>query len=379
MKQAGIICEYNPLHTGHAALLDRARHMGDAVVCVMSGHFTQRGDVAILDKYARAEAAVRVGADLVLELPFPFACASAPFFAEGALAVLDSVGVGTLLFGSETGDLFRLWDAAHVEIGRQNRELGAAVDYFEALGHDLSSNDILGVSYLRTIEKNGYAIEPALMKRLGDGYREASLCGSEYASAMAIRRAIGEGGTAEAKRFLPQAMLEIWEREQRKGRAPVRLEALEKAILYFWRTADPSLGVLAELGGGLCERLIASAKQVATLGELFTLAATKKYTNAHIRRAVLYGMLGVTWADLESRPAYTNLLAASRKGCDILASLRKKEQSVPIVTKPSDVPDSRASVLAARADALYTLALPTPAEMGDFMRKNPFLAMGLDE
>lgn len=379
MKIIGVICEYNPLHTGHAALLAKARRMGDAVVCVMSGHFTQRGDIAIVDKYARAEAAVWAGADLVLELPFPFACASAPFFAKGALVVLDAIGASTLLFGSECGDLSRLWEASNIEIGRTSDETGAAKAHFDALGHAFSSNDILGVAYLRAIQKGNYAIEPIVMKRLGDGYREENLGQSEYASATAIRKAMREGRVDAVKDFLPKAMYEILEREQSAGRAPVYLDALEKAILFFWRTADLSLGGLCELGGGLCERLIASAKQATTLGEFFALAATKKYTNAHIRRATLYGMLGVTWADLETAPAYTNLLAANPRGCDLLASLRKKEQRVPVVTKPSDAAASRAATLAERADMLYTLALPTPAAAGEFMRKKPFLATGLDE
>ncbi len=362
MKKIGIVCEYNPLHTGHAALLAKARALGDAVICVMSGNFTQRGDIAIVDKYARAEAAVRTGADLVLELPFPYAMSSAPFFAKGALAVLDSVGVDILLFGSECGDLSKLQAAANAEPAEASDEIGAARAHFDV---PLASNDILGVEYLRAIK--GYDIEPVVMKRLGDGYREEALGQSEYASATAIRKSLEKG-----KAYLPAAMLEILEREQGKGRAPVYLDALEQAILFFWRTAG-SLGHLPELGGGLCERLIACAKEATSLSEFYALAATKKYTNAHIRRASLYGMLGVTWADLEGLPTHTNLLAANAVGCKLLASLRKKELTVPVFTKPSD----GQSVLQNKADALYTLARRTQA--GEFLRRNPFLLMGLDE
>ncbi len=358
MKKIGIICEYNPLHTGHAALLARARELGDAVVCVMSGNLTQRGDVAIVDKYARAEAAVKTGADLVLELPFPYAMSSAPFFAKGAVAVLNSVGVDLLLFGSESGDLSLLWKAANAEPPEASDEMGAAKAYFDV---PLASNDILGVAYLRAIKDCD--IEPVVMKRLGDSYREETLGQSEYASATAIRKSLAEG-----KAYLPAAMLAILEREQQAGRAPVYLDALEQAILFFWRTAG-SLGHLPELGGGLCERLISCAKKATSLSEFYSLAATKKYTNAHIRRASLYGMLGVTWADLESEPTYTNLLAANEVGCKLLASLRKREQRVPVLTKPGR------SALADRADALYTLAHGTQA--GEFLRRKPFL--GVDE
>ena len=116
MAIAGIIAEYNPLHGGHLRQLRRVRELlgaETAVVCAMSGNFVQRGDFALLPKHARAEAAVRSGADLVLELPLPYACATAERFAFGAVASLDALGaVDALCFGSETGDLSLLEAAA---------------------------------------------------------------------------------------------------------------------------------------------------------------------------------------------------------------------------------------------------------------------------
>ncbi|MBR5261465.1 MAG: nucleotidyltransferase family protein, partial [Oscillospiraceae bacterium] len=108
MKTVGIVTEYNPFHLGHLHQINATRaSLGDdaAVVCVMSGNFVQRGDAAIFNKHARACAAVDSGADLVLELPAPWALASAERFAEGAAAILDSLGVVShISFGSESGD-----------------------------------------------------------------------------------------------------------------------------------------------------------------------------------------------------------------------------------------------------------------------------------
>lgn len=400
MKLVGIVCEYNPLHTGHVALLERARAMGDAVVCVMSGNLVERGEAAIADKYARAEAALSMGADLVLELPFPYAMSGASFFARGGVSTLASVGVDMLLFGSECGDLSLLSRAADALASAPaedgDRKKGSAVSHFDRLaslagGARFSSNDVLGIEYIRTIRTHGYAITPALMKRLGDGYRETSLGLSEYASATAIRNAIFSDNWDEAAAYLPTAMQTILARERRNGNAPASLACLERAILFFWRMAAPaSLSSLAELGGGLAKRLVSAAGKARTLDELYALAATKKYTNAHIRRAVLYGMIGVRWADLEVAPAYTNLLATNDKGREILASLRRGEQAVPVLTKPSDIDAlcdkylvradtlRRAHLLAARADALYALALPNAEESGRWLSAKPFLRVGVD-
>ncbi len=393
MKRMGIVCEYNPLHTGHAYLLREAKAAGDAVVCVMSGNFTQRGEMAILDKYARAEAAIAAGADLVLELPFPQAMSSAPFFARGGVSILASVGVTHLCFGSESGDLTRLWRASEAKVDVPLASVGAAKGYFDALGDAaLSSNDILGASYLCAIREGGYAMEPMAIRREGDGYREETLGASAYASATAIRQAILGGDADAALPFMPAAMRDIFERERQQGCAPACLAAVERAILWFWRTAERgALAGLAELGGGLAERLADAAKNATSLAQMYALAATKKYTDAHIRRAVLYGMMGVRWEDLERVPAFTYLLAANKTGCDILASLRKEEAAIPILTKPADAAALaarypvregeilRAVRLAEMADALYTLALPTPAEGGYFTRRRPFIATGVDE
>lgn len=401
MKKIGIVCEYNPLHTGHATLLRQAREMGDAVVCVMSGNLVQRGEAAIADKYARAEAAIASGADLVLELPFPYAMSGASFFAKGGVSTLASVGVDTLTFGSECGDVSLLaraasaLDEAPAETADKTR--GSAVSHFERLsaltdGVTFSSNDILGIEYIRAIRAHGFSMTPVTIKRLGDSYRDTALGASEYASATAIRNAVFSGNAKEADRYLPTATREILAREQEAGSVPAALGNLERAILFFWRTADPAvLSTLAELGGGLAERLSWVAAKASTLGELYALAATKKYTDAHIRRAILYGMLGVRWEDLEATPAYTNLLAANKTGCETLATLRRGEQAVPILTKPSDIdvlcvkyPERegalrRAYDLSARADALYSLALPAAAPASRWLSGKPFLRAGVDE
>ena len=179
MKHVGVICEYNPFHQGHAYLLRQLRE-ADTVICLMSGNFTQRGETAILPPVARAAMAVQAGADLVLELPFPFAAASARYFATAGVRGLAALGVDTLAFGSEGGELAPLRAAADRAPEGDFRKtavngvenVGDAAAYFTALGEPLASNDILAVEYLRALRVEQLPLIPLAVRRVGAGYRE---------------------------------------------------------------------------------------------------------------------------------------------------------------------------------------------------------------
>ena len=384
MKAVGIICEYNPFHKGHEYLINMAKESGDAVVAVMSGGYTQRGELAIADKYVRAEAAVKCGADLVLELPFPYSMASAEFFAAGGVSVLGGIGVDAVCFGSESGDIGLIKRAAEIaiseEFAREREKIaeaeGSASGYFGALGRlmgedtSLLSNDILAVEYVKAIISRGLDIAPIAIKRIGDGFRDESVS-SEIASATAIRGIIAEGG--DFLRLLPDASYRTLADAVVRGEAPVDVKNIESAVLAFWRTAEPStLSSIAELGGGLEYRIRDAALSSVTLSELEEKSATKKYTAAKIRRAILFAMIGVTMADLDRAPEYTSVLAANGKGREILAQVRSRE-GIRIVTKSADAPKCRQQELSARADALYTLAMPSARSAGYINTKKIYI------
>lgn len=390
MRITGIICEYDPFHNGHRYLLARAREGSDAVVCVMSGNTTQRGGFAIVDKYTRAEMALRGGADLVLELPYPYSSASAEFFASAGVSILASVGAHRICFGSESGNVERLMRAAAVakDLAETNArdERGAADSYFTALGAAYEkaygeafcpeSNDILGIEYCKAILSGGYGIEPVAIRRLGDGFRQGEVEDATFASATAIRRLIREGKRAEIAPLVPAETLQLLEETTARGDAPADMERIGTAILAFLRTADPDgLSPIAELGNGLEHRLCEAAREATSLPDLFSRTATKKYTDAKIRRAVLFAMTGVTAADLRTRPGYTTVLGADKVGCALLSALRKREGGIPVLAKPADgkTVAPRAFELTLAADALYTLTLPSPRPAGDFLRKNPVI------
>ena len=191
MKSVGIICECNPFHSGHRYLIEQARmHGADCIVCVMSGYFTQRGEAAIADPYARARALLKGGADLVLELPYPYSSASAEFFASAGVSILSRLSVDELWFGSECGDIGLLSRGAEIAMSDEFLQRygqstagtgGTAQAYFDCLCEqlgktvELSSNDILGIAYLCAVKRQCASVKPITVKRLGSAYLEREL------------------------------------------------------------------------------------------------------------------------------------------------------------------------------------------------------------
>ena len=239
MSVYGIVSEFNPFHRGHEYLLDTARKMGaEAVVCVMSGNATQRGELAIIDKYLRAEAAVCGGADLVLELPFPWSSASAEGFALAAVHILSSF-CDTVLFGSECGDIELLMSIAEYISGEQFKEKfseqleaggQSAAAYVSLIESEfkikLSSNDILGVEYIKAAKTLGAALNFATVKRQGSAYLCQEKNDTGFDSAMALRRMLNyDNDVSELKDRLPKRSFELIEASKKNGKitSPSRL------------------------------------------------------------------------------------------------------------------------------------------------------------
>ena len=252
MNAIGIISEYNPFHRGHKWQIDELRRrFGEesAIVCAMSGDFVQRGDFAIERMHARAEAAVRGGADLVLELPLPWAISSAEGFARGGVSVLHATGVvDTLAFGSECGDAAKLqrtakallWadipDALREELAKGLPFAAAREAAAKALiGEDAAvlrePNDILGVEYCKALIQSGSTIEPLAIPRKAVGHNEDAAEG--FASASHIRELLARGEGASA--YLTEESADIYARECAAGRAPVTMKNVERAILSKFR------------------------------------------------------------------------------------------------------------------------------------------------
>lgn len=396
MAAAGIIAEYNPLHLGHCCQLRRLRALlGEEtpVICAMSGNFVQRGDFALLGKHARAEAAVRSGADLVLEIPLSWACAPAERFAQGGVEVLLGTGLVTdLVFGSESADAGAIRSAAEALLGPDfpealRRELAGPHSFAAARQRALAGligeegaevlsrpNDILAVEYAKALSREGSEVHLVPILRQGAGHDQD---GGEYPSAGSIRRMIQEGRRAEALAAMAPAMRELYEAEEARGRAPVFAAGAERAILAQLRRMGEADFLALDAGGeGLGNRLAAAAREAASLEEVLDRAKTKRYAYSRLRRLALWAYLGLRPETLPARVPYLRPLAMNQRGRALLAEARRRG-ALPILTKPADVrrltPEAQAvfrrEVL---ATDLYTLAFPgDPAPGGAEWREGP--------
>ena len=404
MRTVGIICEYNPFHTGHKRQIDILRSMGyDCIICVMSGNFVQRGELAIFDKYTRAEAAIGGGADVVIELPFPFSSFSAEGFADAGVYILSSLGVDAISFGSESGDIAALERSARAVLSSdfvslynelQRGGLGSAAAYFEAIrqisGEDASilSNDILGISYVSAIKKLGATLDIIPIRREGTAYNDKTLQNGTLPSASAIRESMVRSEDTIRHifdGFVPDPAIPIFENAVERGAAPVSLENIGAEILSFFKLMTPNeitaRAVLrsgggkhiAEDGCGILERICKIAASARDLDEFFRGCYNSKYTNARINRVILFSLLAVSDKLTTAHPEYVNLLAASLTGRNFLSKARKSCE-FPIITKPADAPSfSLQRKISEAADAFYSSAFPKNLGNDHFIKARPFI------
>lgn len=388
MSVFGIICEFNPIHLGHQHLINVARTMGaDTVVCIMSGNTTQRGEFAIFNKYLRAEAAVRAGADLVLELPFPWCSSSAEGFARGGIGVLRHFA-DTVLFGSECGDLSILEQAADIACSsefRQNYQQalndgqGAAKAYADCLKQygipSLSSNDLLGVAYLCAAKEQHTNMTFQTIQRIGASYKKETISEMEFPSALAIRQLWKNDPNADMEQFLPKECIAIFQNAIENGERSMEKE-LETAWLSFFRLhTGEDLKAYLGADGGLANRLCAMAKQSCSFEAWFDSLKTKRYTDAHIRRTMLACIAGVRPEYEKALPQYTTLLAMNSKGKQLLSRIKRKN-SFPIITKPADAPRNTIQYqLTETIDSLFTLSTTQKHSASYMLTQKPYIAL----
>lgn len=380
MKTTGIVAEYNPFHNGHKAHVDRCREAGAThLVAVMSGNFVQRGSVAIMDKRARAAAALKGGVDLVVELPVPFAVATAEVFAKGGISVLQGLGcVDALSFGAECDDLALLRSAAKAVTDPKvdallRQELSGGVSYPTArafavratYGDQIADvlegpNNILAVEYLKELQRqeSSLAVEP--VKRVGNAH-DGLTATDEFASASMLRILL-ERGDERAFDFMPETTQVEFKRMAGVGRAPVSVEESERAILSRLRmlTAE-DISKAPDVSEGLENRIYNAIQSATSLEELYDIVKTKRYTHSRIRRIVTALYLGILPEDRERVP-YVRVLGFNDRGLEVLKKA-KETATLPVITKPAAIEnlDEKARhtfELECRATNLYNLATP---------------------
>lgn len=361
MKTVGLITEYNPFHNGHKYHIEAAKELSgaDYVVAIMSGDFVQRGEPALIPKHLRAEMALKAGADLVIELPLPFATASAERFAFGAVFALHKLGVvDCLCFGSEAGQIAPLQEiartlneepASYREALQENLALGqrfplarekALRTYYqeqpELIKLIKEPNNILGIEYLKALLKLGSPITPLTIKRQESGYHDQTLVAT-YSSATALRTFLNDQGLTT--RFLTQVPEEVTElyRDNYKRRFPIYpddFSLLLRAALL--KVSKNELATYADIGPELANTIYRQRNHFRSFSEFADLLTTKNYTRTRVMRGLLHLLLDIKTTDQEvTSSSFLRVLGFNKNAQELLKEIKKKGK-VSLLTKIGD-------------------------------------------
>lgn len=354
MKATGIIVEYNPFHNGHLLHLQEARKQtqADVVIAVMSGSFLQRGEPALFPKWERAQMAVDAGVDLVVELPFHFATQQAAIFANGAVEILDALGVQSIFFGSENGDANAFSSAAKI-LTEQDVPFKAAMRRFlddkknsyatawNAAIHELAPdltldlaqpNNILGFHYARAIAEQGKAIEIATMARQNAAYHDENPTHHSIASATAIRTMLLGNDWKKVRQYVPDTTLRLLQKF-RETHSFVSWDDFWPLLKYQLVTAPISqLQSTRGVSEGIENRLQQAALHATNFDEFLAATRTKRYSNARIKRTAL--QILAQQSETTTTQNYIRLLGMSTTGQRYLGRI-KKNIALPIISTAS--------------------------------------------
>ena len=378
-RYVAVICEYNPFHFGHLHQINRLKEEFDGVVCIMSGNLVQRGSVAVADKYLRAEAAIKSGADLVVELPFPWCCSSAKDFAKAGVHIASNLGVSHLAFGAESSleTLCEIKDfVSQNDFSEKLKNLvetNKNLSYPQALktlvgqrfGAEYADlcekpNNILGLEYLSALE--GENITPFVVKREPNFKSSSTIRSLENG-----KEIIGE---------LPQESALVFAKELGKD-FPRNVNKLDSFFIASLRRmcCDNKCEDYYSTPYDLFKKLISTAVKVNSVEELVSKCTDKVYTAARVRRALLATVFGVTAERVQKMPTYTCVLGADDVGRDILKDA-KKQGNIDIITKPvkalealKETAESFAFAKSVEDVIALSAPLPIPSDVG----KTPFI------
>lgn len=365
-KILAIVAEYNPFHNGHLYHLQKSKKElnPDYSVCIMSGNFCERGDTSIIDKWSKAEAALKCGFDLVVELPVLYSISSAENFAEGALKILDSFGNNVILsFGSECGDLSILNNIANILCDEPKEfttilthELSKGLSYPKARENALllylndvrkyanvlsNPNNILGIEYLKAIKRLKSKVTPYTIKRIDAGYNSLKVK-DRLASATAIRNLLKNN--EDVKKLMPAPAYNILLDNINHGKMVSDISAFEKEIIYTLRKMSlEEIANLQDVTEGLENSIKQAANSCNNLEDLINSIKSKRYTRSRIQRILLYSILNITKKDIQDSykvKPYIRVLGVSQKGKTLLSEISNYRAKYPVVTSVKKFMDS---------------------------------------
>lgn len=395
MNITGIITEYNPFHNGHKFHLEESKKQtkSDGTICIMSGNFVQRGGPAIIDKWKRTEMALSNGVDLIIELPTFYAVSSAEFFAKGAVSILNSLNiVNNLFFGSEIGDAKALSEIAKVLVSEDERfqnilkeNLSLGLTFAKAREKSLieylnsseinniitSSNNILGIEYIKAILKLNSSINPIALKREGSNYNDKSLS-QTFSSATSIREVLKNTSNIEdLKNIIPLESYEVFSKLQEQDYRFTFEEEMFKYIKYKIQTNCVNFNNLYEVTEGLDNKIIKEISSSNSLHEFILKIKSKRYTYSKISRILTHIYLGLDNDDFKDianeNNLYVRVLGFNKTGREIL-SLIKANSSIPLITKVPRFTNNPLLKFDLQATACYSLLNDKVNPFNDYLQ-----------
>ena len=355
----GIVAEYNPFHNGHLyhLLKSKEKANADSVIAVIGGNFTQRGEASIVDKWTKAEMALKNGVDLVIEIPTLYSISSVENFADGAIKILNSLKiVDTISFGSEIENINKLNIIANI-VYEESKEFKEFLDKGLKQGKSFpkareeailkclndksysrilsSPNNILGIEYLKALKKYKSNINPICIKRKNVGHLSLEYTG-EIASATAIRNLIIKNRMKDVKKYMTPASYTIMEDEMKKGHFVYDIRQFENIIIYNLRNMSiDEISKLPDVTEGLEYLIKKGAESCNSIDEFINIVSSKRYTQTRIKRILLYALLKVTKKEIaiskRSTP-YVRVLGFNDKGKKMLSKISKANPKLVTVT-----------------------------------------------
>lgn len=358
MNTVGIVAEYNPFHNGHKYHIEETRRITrcDDIIVALSGNFVQRGEPAIIDKWARTRCALLNGVSIVIELPVLFSTAGAQYFAHSAVKLLNDTGIVDFLsFGSEMGSLSQLKKTAKIlatescqlstEI-KNNLEKGLtyavarqnALEEITEKSHSFisSSNNILAIEYLKALYNINSNITPVTVKRIGEGYNSANTS-APYPSASALRKAVASGNLEILKSAMPKNVQEMFTYTVQNGSSPIYLNDFSAQLNYCLRSKTPQeLSKILDINEGLENRILKSLATCYNIDEILTFIKTKRYSHTTLQRGLLHILLSVETETIKEYQQngyspYVRVLGFRKDRQHLLRSLIENA-TIPVIT-----------------------------------------------
>ena len=347
-KRIGIIAEYNPFHNGHLYQIQKAKELtgADAVIAVMSGNFTQRGETSLINKFEKTKIALQNEVDIVIELPTIYSISSAENFALGGIKILNEIGnIDYLVFGIEEDNLQELQAIADVLVNENDEfkrtikeELDKGNSYPKAreiaLKKVLSSenvgnimqkpNNILAIEYLKALKITNSRIKPFAIKRKNSMHHDKNI-NENYASGTYIRKLFIENNFDEISKVVPKYTYEKLLELKSHGTYVTSINDFSDIVIYKIRMmTKEEISQIADVNEGLENSIKLASTTCKTIDEIIDKVSTKRYTKTRISRILTYILLDITKSDMEqskNNDPYIRVLGINKQCEEILSTI----------------------------------------------------------